>query len=906
MVPAVFSGTALGNDSQIPAYIPGEILVKFKPGVQEDRIRRFHSSMGVIQQSRLALTGVQRLKLPAGLTVEEAMTTYRNNPGVEYAEPNYTRRAMATPLDPDLKLQWGLHNNGQSLTGTFPLLTGSPDADIDALEAWDIVKGSQNLVVAVIDSGVDYTHPDLSANIWTNAGDPWSDPQNPSTGNGLDEDGNGRPDDFHGWNFVTKSCSIDPNGNCDCPLSATPSNDPMDDFGHGTPAAGIIAAQGNNQVGVAGVLWTAQVMPLKFLDAVGCGNVADEVEAIKYAIQMGAKIITVNAGGSQFQQTEFDAIAAARDAGILVVAPAGNSRSDNDVSRVYPASYDLSNVISVAASSFYDDVAFFSNYGKSSVHLAAPGDCIYSTMPTGSFSLQTQTNFDCTDSKYLPNYDYNSGTSFAASFVAGIAGLLLVQNPSLLPPDLKAILLSTVDPEPLLIGKVISNGRVNAHRALTRDLGSTFSGGRRGIVGCGGIDLVGGDGPASPGTAAASFLVMALPMLLASRKLRKMLQDNRWSLFFFVILTTMLVLQLMTTAVYAQAQENTEMTHQLALKTGFHVYRSSQYFNTNANFFDEADLTSIAEELEYDYLWFSPSRLSLAVGYYGGKTHFKTICCSQVDLRNRYVKTTLKFPIKPVKLKPLEFYFGPGVGLNRLDRRITVLNTSEGITRRVFDLHFVVGARLVLNTRLSLLLESRYETATIKHVNEPGDKLNIGGVTTFLGIAWQYPDLRHFFPARSSEISKEKVGPISPPEVTEERVIPPVEKPLEERPAPEEEAPEENVTMAEVELQQIHFGFDDWIIAQDVRPILEENARWLQAHPDVKVVLEGYCDERGTNEYNLALGERRAEAVKRVLVTLGVAENRLSIISYGEERPVCFEATEDCYAKNRRVQFTLH
>jgi subtilisin family serine protease len=290
-------------------------------------------------------------------------------------------------------------------------------------------------------------------------------------------------------------------------------------------------------VGVAGVLWTAKVMPLKFLDAVGCGNVGDEIQAIDYAIQKGARIITVNAGGGQFQQSEFEAVLAASNGGVLFVAPAGNGRSNNDASPVYPASYDLPNVISVAASDFNDDLAFFSNYGKRSVHLAAPGDCIYSTMPTGFFTLQNQTNFDCTDFKYLPNYDYNTGTSFAASFVAGIAGLLLIQDPSLTPPDLKAILVSTVDPKPSLKGKVISDGRVNAHRALTRDTGATFSGGIKGQVGCGGIDRV-GDGPVSPGSpgspgsAVASFLVMVLPMLLASRKVRKILRYNRGSIFF--------------------------------------------------------------------------------------------------------------------------------------------------------------------------------------------------------------------------------------------------------------------------------------------------------------------------------------------------------------------------------------
>jgi peptidoglycan-associated lipoprotein len=827
--------------------------------------------------------------------VEEAITQYRGNPDVEYAEPNYTRRAMTTPKEQFLGLQWGLQNTGQSLTFTSPPLHGITDADIDAPEAWNIVTGSPNLVVAVIDSGVDYTHPDLTANIWANPVD--------STVDNIDEDLNGYKDDIRGWNFVSQTCSINPDGSCNCPVSASPSNDPMDDYGHGTAAAGIIAAQGDNNVGVAGILWTAKIMPLKFIDAVGCGSVGDEIQAIDYAVQNGAKIITVSAGGPQYLQSEFDAIASARDAGILFVAPAGNSHSDNDVSAVYPASYELSNVISVAASDYNDHLAFFSNYGKNTVDLAAPGDCIYTTMPTGSFSLQSQTNLSCTGSAYLPNYDYNTGTSFAASFVAGIAGLMLVQDPSLTPQELKAILMSTTDPKASFSGNVISGGRVNANRALTRDLGASFSGGTEGRVGCGGVDLIGGDGPVSPGTAAALVLVVVSPLLLASRKVRKRLLDLRWAVFFFIIIALLLALQWMTAAVEAQAQEDTQMTHQLALKMGFHLYRSSDYFNSTSQFFDQKDLTSLAEELDYDYLWFPPSTLSVAVGYIGGKTDFKSICCSQVEFRNRYVMTTLKFRIKPVKLKPVEFYFGPGVGLNHFNRRITVSDGSDNFSQRVFDLHFVAGAEVRLNTRLSILLESRYSTANIKHANALDDSLNIGGLTTFAGVAWQYPDLLHFFSSGTAGPSETKAA-LAPAEVAEERVIPPVEKPLEERPEPEEKVPAGIVPMAESGLQEIHFGYDDWVIAEEARSILEKDARWLQAHPDVNVVLEGYCDERGTNEYNLALGARRAETVKRVLVTFGVSENRLSVISYGEERPLCFESTEECYAKNRRVQFT--
>jgi peptidoglycan-associated lipoprotein len=899
------SESGYGMDPVVSAYVPGEILVKFKPGVRPERIQEVHSGMGIIKRSQVALTGVQRIKLPAGLSVEEATMQYRSQPDVEYAEPNYTRRAFAAPVDPFFGRQWGHHNIGQTLGGTFPLLSGTVNADVNTVEAWDIVRGSQNLVVAVIDSGVDYTHPDLSSNLWTNPGeDPWSIPENPTTGNGVDTDGNGLVDDWKGWNFVgNQTCTIGVQGQCDCTAEdPIGNNDPMDELGHGTPVAGIIAAQGDNRVGVTGVMWTARIMPLKVLDAVGCGNVGDEIQAIDYAIRNGARIISITEGGGSYQQSEFEAVQAAGAAGVLVVAAAGNARSNNDASPVYPAGYDLPNVISVAASDFNDDPAYFSNYGKKSVHLAAPGVCIFSTMPTGVYTLQNQTNVNCTDIKYLPDYDYNTGTSFAASFVAGIAGLLVIQNPSLTPPDLKAILIGTADPKPSLKDKVISDGRVNAFRALDRDPGAGFSGGKAGKVGCGGIDRVGGDGPVSPGSAAASLLVMILPLLLASRNVRKMLRSRRGTVFFFVIVTPLLLSQFKASVAYAQAGENIEMAHRLALKMGFHLYRNSEYFNTNDPFFDKKDLSSTAGELEYEYLWFPPSSMGFSIGYYEGGTDFNSICCSRVKFSNLYERATLKLNIKPAKLRPLEFYLGTGMGFNHFERSLTVLDAHEKITRRVFDIHFVAGARLNLASRLALLLESRYATARIRHSNGLDDILNIGGLTTFLGVSWRYPDLRHFFPSRPPEVPEKKFGP---PEVSEERVIPPGEKPLEERPEPEEKAQEETAVKIEPELREVQFGYDDWIIPLDAKPVLEEDARWLQGHPDVKVTLEGHCDQRGTNEYNLALGQRRAEAVKRVLVILGIDESRLSVTSYGEEQPICLESTEACFAKNRRVQFTL-
>jgi subtilisin family serine protease len=286
------------------------------------------------------------------MTVEEALEIYRSDPDVEYVEPNYLRYATATPDDTFFTNLWGLHNSGQNVNGT----AGTADADIDAPEAWDTTTGSSSVVVAVIDSGVDYNHPDLAANIWTNPAE--------FPGNGLDDDGNGLVDDVQGWDFVDND------------------NNPIDADDHGTHVAGTIAAVGNNGTGITGVSWSAQIMPLRFLDAFGSGSVAAAIEAIDYAIDKGAKIINASYGSYTFSTAERDAIARARNGGILFVAAAGNDNWNNDsATKHYPSSYNLANIIAVAATDQSDFRASFSNYGVTSVDVAAPGTSIFSTRP---------------------------------------------------------------------------------------------------------------------------------------------------------------------------------------------------------------------------------------------------------------------------------------------------------------------------------------------------------------------------------------------------------------------------------------------------------------------------------------------------------------------------------------------
>ena len=348
-VPIRASETEMVSESDISlaregAYVPGELLVKYRPSVRASASEYFTSRWSISTIRSFKRIGVQHLKLPKDMTVEEALKIYHNDPSVEYAEPNYLRYAAATtPNDTLFSNLWGLNNPA--------------DIDIDAPEAWDITTGNSNVVVAVLDSGVDYKHPDLAANIWTN--------QTELTGSpGVDDDGNGKIDDTRGWDFIDDD------------------NDPVDSDDHGTHVAGTIAAVGNNGTGITGVVWTAQIMPLRFLDAFGSGSVANAIEAIDYAIDKGARIINASYGSYTFSMAERDAIARARDAGILFVAAAGNDNWDNDsASKNYPSSYNLANIIAVAATDQSDYRASFSNYGVNSVDVAAPGTSIFSTRP---------------------------------------------------------------------------------------------------------------------------------------------------------------------------------------------------------------------------------------------------------------------------------------------------------------------------------------------------------------------------------------------------------------------------------------------------------------------------------------------------------------------------------------------
>jgi subtilisin family serine protease len=345
------------------AFAPGELLVKFRSEVRRQAAADYQAWFNIATRRTFAINGYQQVKLPEGVDIYEVLELYLEDPDVEHAEPNYLLFAnVSIPNDTDFNKLWGLNNNGQNVNGT----NGTPDADIDAPEAWDVTTGSSNVIVAVVDSGVDINHPDLQANIWTNPGE--------IPNNSVDDDGNGYIDDVNGWDFLNHD------------------NAPDDPLGHGTHVAGTVAAVGDNATGVTGVSWTAQIMPLRFLNALGFGSTADAIDAIAYATAMGADVINNSWGGSGYSQALKDAIDAS-DA--VVVCAAGNTITggrNNDAIPHYPSSFNSAHIISVAASDQNDNLAFFSNYGAVSVDVAAPGTNIYSTVP-GSVSVWID-NFD--------------------------------------------------------------------------------------------------------------------------------------------------------------------------------------------------------------------------------------------------------------------------------------------------------------------------------------------------------------------------------------------------------------------------------------------------------------------------------------------------------------------------------
>ncbi|RZA27444.1 MAG: hypothetical protein EOP10_00035 [Proteobacteria bacterium] len=395
---------------------PNQFIVHYKSGMIQNRT--FLRSLGVAEIK--SFDSSNALLLTAnGQRSASVLEFLRHDPAVESIQANHIYKIMTTPNDPRYGLQY-VHKK------------------IGSAEAWDVTTGSKDVVVAIIDSGVNYNHPDIAPNYWTNVGEIGKDGNgDDKSSNGMDDDGNGYIDDFRGWDFVQND------------------NDPMDDNGHGTHCAGAIAAKGDNDIGVTGVSWNVSIVGLKFIDGkTGEGDTAGAVAAIEYATKMGFPITSNSWGGPAEGGDDGEpdilknAIQANADKGYLFVAAAGNDGKDNDNRTILPAGYEVESILTVGATTLLDRLAFFSNYGEKTVDLGAPGSLIYSTV-LGS------------------GYSFMSGTSMAAPIVAGAAGLLKSQHPDWTGEQIKAQLIKTVDPIPSMKTKLLSGGRLNIGRALT-------------------------------------------------------------------------------------------------------------------------------------------------------------------------------------------------------------------------------------------------------------------------------------------------------------------------------------------------------------------------------------------------------------------------------------------------------
>ncbi|OGP04973.1 MAG: hypothetical protein A2Z91_02500 [Deltaproteobacteria bacterium GWA2_38_16] len=406
-------------------YKEGEILVRYLSATAPEERDLIRSQMGgEIADNHFIVPNLELVKLPQGQSVEEALAYYQNTPGVLYAVPNhlvYINGGIFPPRP--------LPDNPDPTPNPF----GDPFFDrsygislIGSPKAWEqFTTGSREIVVGVIDTGIDYTHEDLAANIWKNPKE--------IEGNGIDDDNNGFVDDIYGWNFV---------GN---------NNNPFDDNRHGTHVSGTIGALAGNGLGTIGVSPKVSLMACKFLSKDGWGSIDAAIRSISYAVMNGAKVLNNSWGGGGYSQALLDAIKTAERAGVLFVAAAGNSNADNDKNPMYPASYDAANIVSVAATDYLDQRASFSSYGKTTVDLAAPGVAVFSTVPNNL-------------------YGNLSGTSMATPHVAGAAALIWAYKPALSMYDLKDLIFKTVDPVDSMKDITVTGGRLNVFNAMAFSL----------------------------------------------------------------------------------------------------------------------------------------------------------------------------------------------------------------------------------------------------------------------------------------------------------------------------------------------------------------------------------------------------------------------------------------------------
>ena len=482
-------------------YADDEIIVKMRPASKSDDEYRFlgkaQMQKGLALKAQWRGMGLFHFKKQANKSMEETLADLRNDPQVEYAEPNYTFTKAS--LNEDMQSfsagEVEAMNIEAQSSGSY-LATGAP---IQASSAWSELSASQpKPIVAVIDTGLDTTHSAFTGSgaVWVNSGE--------IAGNGIDDDGNGYVDDVNGWNFVSNSASM------------------YDDDGHGTHVAGIVLGTTQDIYSSPFDSSKIQIMPLKFLDGTGVGKTSDAIEAIYYAVANGATILNNSWGGPSYSAALHEAIAYAYSEGVTFVAAAGNNGSNNDSTPMYPASYDVPNIISVAATTDVDSLAYFSNYGASTVDMGSPGYDILSTYPSGLYVSMR-------------------GTSMAAPFVAGVAAMMIHEQPSMLGYQVKAIMEASGDSVGALSSKTVSENRLNVYNTVVnaksasvdsdqpvysytnqdRNLASTIA-----TSGCGMVSKMYSDmkkgpksGPPSSGTSAWYVMliigVLAIPFVVA-------------------------------------------------------------------------------------------------------------------------------------------------------------------------------------------------------------------------------------------------------------------------------------------------------------------------------------------------------------------------------------------------------
>ena len=414
-----FATSVLERHPQL-TFNPTAVLVRFAPYVDEAYRETVRAMVGNgVIKSYEQEPGLELIHTAVG--VQRAITLLSG--AVLYAEPDYVVHATNTPNDPNFGLLWGMNNTGQTVNGD----PGIAGADSNAPEAWNTYTGDANFTIAIIDTGTQYTHPDLAANIWTNPGE--------IAGNGIDDDADGYVDDTRGWDFF----SVD--------------NNPDDTNGHGTHTAGTVGAVGNNGIGVAGVNWNCKLVPLRFIGPTG-GYTSDAILAVNYCRTKNIKVSNNSWGGGGFSQGLYDAINAAKSVGHIFCAAAGNNGTNNDTTPSYPASYNLDNIVAVAATDNNDARASFSCYGLTSVDLGAPGVTVLSTY-SGS------------------QYAYLSGTSMATPHVTGGVALVYALNPGWTYQQVRTQILSTVRHIPSMNGVTATGGVLDLAAAIGLPTGNT-------------------------------------------------------------------------------------------------------------------------------------------------------------------------------------------------------------------------------------------------------------------------------------------------------------------------------------------------------------------------------------------------------------------------------------------------